>query len=131
MSNPEFEPKIGKPRWGREIKSDRLTRMVVKETTRHRASKSPSANALTRRPVAELGRGKGAPYGLTPPPPGWRRVIVKARIARHGASDLAAARPHQHSIMRDGVMTGAHVDGVDGVGDAFQRGVEGLLTLLH
>ena len=103
MSNPEFEPKIGKPRSRREIKSGRLTRMVVKATTRHRAPKSPWANALTRRPVAELGRGKGALYGLTPPPPGWRRVIVKARIARHGTSDLAAARTHQHYIMRDGV----------------------------
>jgi type IV secretory pathway VirD2 relaxase len=103
MSNPEFEPKIGKPRSRREIKSGRLSRMVVKATTRHRAPKSPWANALTRRPVAELGRGKGALYGLTPPPPGWRRVIVKARIARHGTSDLAAARTHQHYIMRDGV----------------------------
>jgi type IV secretory pathway VirD2 relaxase len=103
MSNPEFEPKIGKPRSGRKIKSGRLTRMVVKATTRQRAPKSPWPNALTRRPVAELGRGKGALYGLTPPPPGWRRVIVKARIARHGTSDLAAARTHQHYIMRDGV----------------------------
>ena len=103
MSNPEFKPKLGKPRSGREIKSGRLTRMVVKATTRQRAPKSHWANALTRRPVAELGRGKGALYGLTPPPPGWRRVIVKARIARHGTSDLAAARTHQHYIMRDGV----------------------------
>jgi type IV secretory pathway VirD2 relaxase len=103
MSNPEFEPKIGKPRSRREIKSGRLTRMVVKATARHRAPRSPWANALTRRPVAELGRGKGALYGLTPPRPGWRRVIVKARIARHGTSDLAAARTHQHYIMRDGV----------------------------
>ena len=30
-------------------------------------------------------------------------MIVKARIARHGTSDLAAARTHQHYIMRDGV----------------------------
>lgn len=103
MSNPEFKPKLGKPRSGRDIKSGRLTRMVVKATTRHRARTSPWVNALTRRPVAELGRGKGALYGLTPPPPGWRRVIVKARIARHGTSDLAAARTHQHYIMRDGV----------------------------
>jgi type IV secretory pathway VirD2 relaxase len=103
MSNPEFKPKLGKLRTDREIKSGRLTRMVVKATTRQRAPKSPWANALTRRPVAELGRGKGALYGLTPPPPGWRRVIVKARIARHGTSDLAAARTHQHYIMRDGV----------------------------
>jgi type IV secretory pathway VirD2 relaxase len=103
MSNPEFKPKLGKSRSGREIKIGRLMRLVVKATARQRAPKSPWANALTRRPVAELGRGKGAPYGLTPPPPGWRRVIVKARIARHGTSDLAAARTHQHYIMRDGV----------------------------
>ena len=77
--------------------------MVVKAAVRQRAHKSPWANALTRRPVAELGRGNGALYGLTPPPRGWRRVTVKARIARHGTSDLAAARTHQHYIMRDGV----------------------------
>jgi type IV secretory pathway VirD2 relaxase len=103
MSNTEFKPKLGKPRSKVEIKSGRLARMVVKATTRQRAAKSPWANALTRRPVAELGRGKGALYGLTTPQPGWRRVIVKARIARHGTSDLAAARSHQHYIMRDGV----------------------------
>src|SRR5882724_7478561 len=103
MSNVEFKPKVGKPRSGREIKSGRLTRIVVKAATRQRAPKSHWANALTRRPVAELGRGKGALYGLTPPPPGWRRVIVKARIARHDTSDLAAARSHQHYILRDGV----------------------------
>ena len=103
MSNPEFEPRIGKLRSRRETKSGRLTHMVVKAAVRQRSHKSPWANALTRRPVAELGRGKGALYGLTPPPRGWRRVAVKARIARHGTSDLAAARTHQHYIMRDGV----------------------------
>lgn len=103
MSNAEFKPKLGKPRSDRGIKSGRVTRLVVKATTRQRSPKSPWANALTKRPVAELGRGKGALYGLTPPPQGWRRVIVKARIARHGTSDLAAARSHQHYIMRDGV----------------------------
>ena len=103
MSNFEFEPRIGKPRSRRETKSGRLTHMVVKAAVRQRAHKSPWATALTRRPVAELGRGKGALYGLTPPPRGWRRVTVKARIARHGTSDLAAARTHQHYVMRDGV----------------------------
>lgn len=34
-------------------------------------------------------------------------------------------------MMRDGAMTGAHLDGVESVGGAFQRGVEGLLTVLH
>ena len=103
MSNPDFEPRIGKPGSRREPKSRRLTHMVVKAVLRQRAHKSPWANALTRRPVAELARGKGAVYGLTPPPPGWRRVTVKARIARHRTSDFAAARTHQHYIIRYGV----------------------------
>ncbi|WP_028922279.1 TetR/AcrR family transcriptional regulator [Pseudonocardia acaciae] len=34
-------------------------------------------------------------------------------------------------MMRDGAMTGTALDGVDSVGAAFQRGVEGLLTVLH
>ncbi len=103
MSNPDFEPKLGKPRSNRAFKTGRVTRMVVKAAMRQRSPKSPWANALTRRPVAELGRGKAALYGLSPPPQGWRRVVVKVRIARHGTSDLAAARSHQHYIMRDGV----------------------------
>lgn len=34
-------------------------------------------------------------------------------------------------MMRDGAMSGAHLDGTDNVGAAFTRGVEGLLTVLH
>jgi AcrR family transcriptional regulator len=34
-------------------------------------------------------------------------------------------------MMRDGAMSGADLDGVDSVGAAFHRGVEGLLTVLH
>jgi AcrR family transcriptional regulator len=34
-------------------------------------------------------------------------------------------------MMRDGAMSGAHLDGADSVGAAFHRGVEGLLTVLH
>ena len=48
--------------------------------------------------------------------------------SRRGRPEHAA----QHFVMmRDGVMTGAHVDGVDSAGAAFHRGLEGLLTLLH
>ncbi|MCH6166891.1 TetR/AcrR family transcriptional regulator [Pseudonocardia alaniniphila] len=47
---------------------------------------------------------------------------------RRGKPEHAA----QHFVMmRDGVMTGADLDGVDSVGAAFHRGVEGLLTLLR
>ena len=103
MSNQDFKPTLGKPVDRRKFKSGRVTRMVVKAATRQRSPKSPWAHALTRRPVAELGRGKAARYGLSPPPQGWRRVIVKARIARHATSDRAAARAHLHYVMRDGV----------------------------
>jgi hypothetical protein len=34
-------------------------------------------------------------------------------------------------MMRDGVMTGADLDGAENVAAAFRRGVEGLLTVLH
>jgi AcrR family transcriptional regulator len=38
----------------------------------------------------------------------------------------------QHFVMmRDGAMTGAHLDGVESVRAGFLRGVEGLLTLVH
>ena len=103
MSESEFKPKISSTRARTVEKDGRLTRIVVKAASRNRAPKSPWANALTRRPVIQLARGKGALYGLTPAPAGWRRVIVKARIARHGTSDLGAARAHLHYIQRDGV----------------------------
>ncbi|MEU5047170.1 TetR/AcrR family transcriptional regulator [Streptomyces griseorubiginosus] len=34
-------------------------------------------------------------------------------------------------MMRDGAMSGAHLDGAESVGAAFHRGLEGLLTILH
>ncbi|MEU5046210.1 TetR/AcrR family transcriptional regulator [Streptomyces griseorubiginosus] len=34
-------------------------------------------------------------------------------------------------MMRDGAMSGAHLDGAESVGAAFHRGLEGLLTMLH
>ena len=34
-------------------------------------------------------------------------------------------------MMRDGAMSGAALDGAASVGDAFRRGVEGLLTVVH
>jgi len=103
MNKSEFKPEISSTRARSADKDGRLTRIVVKAASRNRAPKSPWANALTRRPVIQLARGKGALYGLTLAPAGWRRVIVKARIARHGTSDLGAARAQLHYIQRDGV----------------------------
>jgi type IV secretory pathway VirD2 relaxase len=106
MSGTTFTPKLGKLQSDRSVSARRITRLVAKAAARHAKPKSPWANSLTKRPVAELARGKGALYGLTPPPQGWRRVVVKVGIARHGTSNLAAARSHQHYIMRDGVGHG-------------------------
>jgi AcrR family transcriptional regulator len=47
---------------------------------------------------------------------------------RRGKPDHAA---RHFVMMRDGAMSGAHVDGADNVAAAFNRGVEGLLTVLH
>jgi hypothetical protein len=47
---------------------------------------------------------------------------------RRGKPEHAA----QHFLMmRDGAMSGAHLDGPTEVGAAFRHGVEGLLTMLH
>ena len=98
MSKSDFKPKLGKPQSGRGLQTKCVTGLVAKAAARRGKPKSPWANALTKRPVAELARGKGALYGLTPPPPGWRRVVVKVRIARHGTTNLGAARAHQHYL---------------------------------
>ena len=118
MSDSEFKPKLGRPRSSGH--SERITRNILKATPRPRASRSPWAGALTRRPVAELARGKGALYGLSPPTPGRRRVIVKMRIARHGTADLGAARAHLHYIQRDGVTREG------GPGQLYDREAEGI-----
>lgn len=102
MSNDRFEPKIGTPRQSSSHPNRRLYKRVVREAAKSTRSQSRRA-ALTRRPVAELGRGKGSLYALMPAKPGWRHVVVKARIARHGTTDLGAARAHQHYLVRDGV----------------------------
>src|SRR5262249_14926387 len=99
----QLELKLGRIRKKRASGNERLFKLVVRETSKSVHKKRWHASALTRRPVAELARGKGSFHALLPPRPGLRRVIVKARIARHGTSDLGAARAHQSYIQRDGV----------------------------
>jgi AcrR family transcriptional regulator len=53
---------------------------------------------------------------------------VVGDVPERGRPDHAA----QHFVMmRDGVMTGAGVDGAASAGDIFRRGVDGLLTVLR
>jgi AcrR family transcriptional regulator len=47
---------------------------------------------------------------------------------RRGRPEDAA---RHFAMMRDGAMTGADLDGAGEVGEAFRRGLEGLLTMLH
>ncbi len=68
MRDSEFKPKLGKLQSGRGLQTKRVTGLVAKAAARRGKPESPWAHALTKRPVAELARGKGALYGLTPPP---------------------------------------------------------------
>lgn len=65
----------------------------------------------------------------------WYVTMLTELFAQVFGTSPRRGRPEhaaQHFVMmRDGVMTGANIDGIDGVGAAFQRGVEGLLTVLH
>jgi AcrR family transcriptional regulator len=64
----------------------------------------------------------------------YRTALTELFTDVFGASPRRGRPEHaaQHFVMmRDGVMTGAHLDGVDNARDAFERGVEGLLTVLH
>jgi AcrR family transcriptional regulator len=64
----------------------------------------------------------------------YRATLTELFTDVFGTSPRRGKPQHaaQHFVMmRDGVMTGAHLDGVDSARAVFQRGVEGLLTLLH
>ncbi|SER06332.1 TetR/AcrR family transcriptional regulator [Microlunatus flavus] len=65
----------------------------------------------------------------------WYRTALTGLFSEVFADSPRRGRPEdaaQHFVMmRDGVMSGAHLDGVDQAREAFRRGVEGLLTLLH
>ncbi len=102
MPNDRFQPKIGRPSQKRGHINGRAFKLIAREAGKSARSHVRRAS-LTRRPVAELGRGKGSLHALLLPKPGWRHVVVKARIARHGTSDLGAARAHQTYLQRDGV----------------------------
>jgi type IV secretory pathway VirD2 relaxase len=103
MANDRFEPKLGGTTSKRAPRNVRVFKLVAQEAGKSLHKGRGRAEPLTSRPIAELARGKGSFHAVLPPRPGMRRVIVKARVARHGTSDLGAARAHQHYILRDGV----------------------------
>src|SRR5262249_37448409 len=102
-NDQQLQLKLGRIRNKRTPGNERLFKLIVREASKSPRKKRSGATSLTHRPVAELARGKGSFHALLEPRPGLRRVIVKARIARHGTSDLGAARAHQSYIQRDAV----------------------------
>lgn len=65
----------------------------------------------------------------------WYRGVLTGLFSDVFGDSPRRGRPEhaaQHFVMmRDGVMTGAHLDGVENARAAFRRGVEGVLTMLH
>ncbi|MDX2264795.1 MAG: DUF3363 domain-containing protein [Hyphomicrobiales bacterium] len=99
--NDTFTPKLGKIRERTPGKSKRFVSQVLAEAGR--------GGRLVRRTGAPkamnfgLGRGASALVDSGPPPKGARRVVVKARIARHRGANLKAAKVHLRYLQRDGV----------------------------
>lgn len=105
----EFRPKVGKPR--SQPPRPRFVRLVLKaaethaaggvrRTTRTGRRKGRRSSGATRR----MYRGGGAALRLKQgrPPRGQRRVVVKARIVRHGPG-RSTLLPHLKYLKRDGV----------------------------
>ncbi len=117
-----FEPKLGRPCSRDASNNKTVSNRLIRESTKGLSRGPRMRGPLTRRPVAELARGKGVVFALREPRAGSRRVLIKARIARHTTTDLGAARAHQHYILRDGVtrdgspgcLYGRELDDVDG-----------------
>lgn len=65
----------------------------------------------------------------------WYTATLTDLFAQVFGDSLRRGKPEHAArhfvMMRDGAMSGAHLDGPDNVGAAFTRGVEGLLTVLH
>ena len=86
MSKLDFKPKLGRSRSDRGPKTERISRLALKAATRHRAPKSPWANALTRR--------------SSPPSLHGEEGKFSAR-ARHAHGRIAApVRGRQHRYWR-------------------------------
>ncbi|MEQ1756165.1 MAG: relaxase/mobilization nuclease RlxS [Micropepsaceae bacterium] len=101
----EFDPRLGKIR----ARSDKPAKSYVGQVLRTaaraggRASSSPSG--ARRFDGSRIGRGAGVGRVLADRHAAFRsrRVVIKARIVKIGASGLKAAKLHLRYIQRDGV----------------------------
>jgi len=99
--NEQFEPRLKPPRDRGRSRNLRFSRMILDQAGK--------AGRLQPRPGKtggpRFGRGGSAPILVSGQSfvPGSRRVVVKARIARHGTHAMTAAKAHLRYIQRDGV----------------------------
>jgi type IV secretory pathway VirD2 relaxase len=101
MNETPFEPRLGRSKGQRRTVNLRFARKVVRTAAKAGSIGKKGHGSSSPR----FGRGNG-PGGLLKASafvPGQRRVIVKARISKHGKTGLSAARTHLYYVQRDGV----------------------------
>jgi type IV secretory pathway VirD2 relaxase len=120
MSKKEFEPRLGKISHRKSAKPKTFTRQVL-DVAYKSGFKSRGKSSFTGQRI-----GRGAAWGTLASAGlmrgGGRRVVIKVRIAKLQAGNLAAPRAHMRYIQRDGVdrsgasgkLYGPEVDEIDG-----------------
>jgi type IV secretory pathway VirD2 relaxase len=101
MNEPPFEPRLGRSKGQRRTVNLRFARKVVR--TAAKAGSIGKKGHGSSGPRFGRGNGPGGLLKASAFVPGQRRVIVKARISRHGKTGLSAARTHLYYVQRDGV----------------------------
>jgi type IV secretory pathway VirD2 relaxase len=121
MSEKEFEPRLGKIGHNKSAKPKTFIRQVLNVAYKS-GFKANRTSSFTGQRI-----GRGAAWGTLASAGlmrgGSRRAVIKVRIAKLKAGNLAAPRAHMRYIQRDGVdrsgepgkLYGSEVDNVDGV----------------
>ncbi len=121
MSEKEFQPRLGKIGHKKSAKPKPFVRQVL-DVAYKSGFKTKSKSSFTGQRI-----GRGAVWGTLASAGlmrgGSRRAVIKVRIAKLQAGNLAAPRAHMRYIQRDGVdrsgepgkLYGPDVDEVDGV----------------
>ncbi|MBC8049052.1 MAG: relaxase/mobilization nuclease domain-containing protein [Chitinophagales bacterium] len=99
--NDTFTPKFVKIRERKPGASKRFVSQVLAEAGR--GGRLGRRTGVSKTMNFGLGRGASALVHSGPLPKGARRVVVKARIARHRGASLKAAKVHLRYLQRDGV----------------------------
>jgi type IV secretory pathway VirD2 relaxase len=122
MSDKEFQPRLGKIGHGKSASPKPFVRQVL-DVAYKSGFKSRGKSSFTGQRI-----GRGAAWGTLASAGlmrgGSRRAVIKVRIAKLQAGNLAAPRAHVRYLKRDGVdrsgepgkLYGPDADEVDGVG---------------